>query len=95
MYRLLQAKAREPYEVWLYYEDGTEGVVDLSDLAGHGVFEALNDTEFFRRASVGEYGELRFSEEIDLDPYMLYMRLTGAEPGDLFPNLGEARARGA
>lgn len=95
MYKLLEAKPLQPHRVWLRYEDGKEGVVDLSDLAGRGVFEALNDTEFFGRANIGEYGELRWSEEIDLDPDMLYMRLTGKELGDLFPNMREIHTRGA
>lgn len=95
MYKLLQAKPLQPYRIWLRYEDGNEGVVDLSDLAGRGVFEAWNEPAFFGSAEIGEYGELRWSEEIDLDPDMLYMRLTGAEPGDLFPNLREVRTKGA
>lgn len=95
MYKLLEAKARKPYRVWLRYDDGNEGVVDLSDLAGRGVFEAWEDPEFFDAAEIGEYGELRWGSGIDLDPDMLYMRLTGAEPADLFPNLRETRARGA
>lgn len=95
MYKLLDAKAKEPYQVWLSYEDGTQGVVDLSDIAGRGVFEVLNDPELFATVGVGEYGELRWSEEIDLDPAMLYMRLRDLTPEELFPNLREARSTGA
>lgn len=34
---------------------------------------------------VGEFGEVVWGEEMDLDPYALYMRLTGKSPKDLFP----------
>lgn len=95
MYKLLQARALDPYQVWLCYEDGTEGVVDLSGFAGRGVFEAWRDPDYFGAVEIGEYGELRWGSEIDLDPDELYMRLTGKEPGDLFPNLRESKARGA
>lgn len=95
MYKLLEARALDPYQVWLCYEDGTEGVVDLSDLAGRGVFEAWKDPGYFEAVEIGEYGELRWGSEIDLDPDELYMRLTGKEPKDLFPSLREARAGGA
>lgn len=66
--------------------------MDLSNLAGRGVFEAWQWPGAFEAVEVGEYGELSWSEEIDLDPDVLYMRLTGKEPGDLFPNLRRTRA---
>lgn len=88
----VEVKAREGYRIWLRYEDGAEGEVDLSDLAGSGVFSAFKDREFFEAVSIGEFGEIRWSEEIDLDPYEIYMRLTGKKPEELFPNLRETRS---
>ncbi len=87
----VEVRAQEGYRIWLRYEDGAEGEVDLSDLAGRGVFSAFEDREFFEAVSIGEFGEVRWSEDIDLDPYELYLRLTGKSPEDLFPNLGEIR----
>lgn len=72
-----------------------KGVVDLSDFAGRGVFEALTDLEVFASARAGEYGELRWGSEIDLDPDTLYMRLTGLSLEELFSNLRQARSKGA
>lgn len=89
--RAVAVEARENYRIWLRYEDGAEGEVDLSDLVGRGDFTALEDRAFFESVAIGEFGEIRWGEEIDLDPYMLYMRLTGKTPGELFPNLGETR----
>jgi hypothetical protein len=40
MYKIIEAKALEDYRLWLKYSDGTEGAVDLSHLAGKGVFAA-------------------------------------------------------
>ena len=41
-------KALADYQVWLRYDDGAEGTVDLSDLAGRGVFKAWGDPAFFK-----------------------------------------------
>ncbi len=91
MVKAVEVRALEGYRIWVRYEDGAEGEVDLSDLAGKGVFCAFEDRELFESVSIGEFGEIRWSEEIDLDPYMLYMRLTARSPEDLFPNLRETR----
>ena len=36
--RPVEVRALEPYRIWLRYDDGAEGEVDLSYLAGDGVF---------------------------------------------------------
>jgi hypothetical protein len=69
------------------YSDGTEGVADLSDLVGKGVFALWNDYEEFKKVHIGASGEIAWSEEIDLCPDAIYLRLTGKKPGDLFPRL--------
>lgn len=40
MIRPTEVKAREGYRIWLRYSDGSAGEVDLSHLAGRGVFKA-------------------------------------------------------
>ena len=43
MIRPIEAAAREGFRLWLRYDDGASGEVDLSDLAGRGVFAAWID----------------------------------------------------
>ncbi len=38
---------------------------------------------------IGSGGELAWSDEIDLCPDAMYLRITGKKPGDLFPALNE------
>ena len=38
---------REGYRIWISYADGPAGEVDLSHLAGRGVFAAWNDRAHF------------------------------------------------
>lgn len=92
MPRLVEVRAVEPYRIHLRYDDGVRGEVDLSDLAGEGVFGAWQDRKFFESVKVGEFGEASWGEEIDLDPYALYMRLTGKSADEVFPDLGQARS---
>ena len=46
-------RALEPYRIWLRYDDGVEGEVDLSDMAGDGVFVAWLDHSFFAGVHLG------------------------------------------
>ena len=36
-------------KIWLEYDDGVKGIVDLSDMRDKGVFKAWNDRSFFER----------------------------------------------
>ncbi len=68
---------RDDYRIWLSYSDGAAGEVDLSHLAGHGVFEAWNDPAFFSDVHLTGYDAIAWGEEIELCPDALYVKLTG------------------
>ena len=58
MIRPLEVAPRLGYRIWLRYSDGAAGEVDLSHLAGRGVFTAWNDPACFETvyiASVRAY----------------------------------------
>ena len=40
------------YRIWLRYSDGAEGEVDLSDIAGRGIFERWNEPGFFEKVYI-------------------------------------------
>jgi len=70
--RIVACKPRPDYRVWIRFDDGLEGEVDLSDLVGKGVFEAWNSIEFFNQVRVDPRSDtLIWGEDIDLDPYVL------------------------
>ena len=87
--RPVEVKALENYRLWIKYSDGAEGVVDLSDLVGKGVFAAWEDEREFQKVHIGPSGEIAWSEEIDLCPDALYLKITGKQPEELFPKLRE------
>jgi hypothetical protein len=92
MFRIVAAKPLGRYRVWLKYEDGTAGEVDLSHLAGHGVFKKWLEPNGFEQLSVGSSGDLCWGEDLDLCPDALYMKLTGKTVEELFPEFGKAKS---
>jgi hypothetical protein len=89
MFKPVDVKALPAFRLWLRYSDGEEGEVDLSDLAGKGVFTVWDDYKVFESARIGEHGEITWNDEIDLCPDALYLRLTGKRPEEVFRNLQE------
>ena len=86
MFKPLEVKALSNYKIWIKYTD-IEGEVDLSYLAGKGVFKAWDDIDFFKKVHIGSGGEIAWDDKIDLCPDTIYMKLTGKTPEQLFPNL--------
>ena len=92
MMKLVQIKPLDGYRLWLRFADGVEGQVDISDLAGRGVFEAWKDPHFFESVRVDESGAAVWGDKLDLCPDALYLRLTGKSPEDIFPKLKSIEA---
>ena len=87
MARLINVTPRAGYKLHLEYDDGVVGDVDLSGMAGEGVFAAWKDAAVFDAVTVGEHGEVRWSDDLELCGDALYLQITGKSPGDLFPKL--------
>lgn len=75
------------YRLWLRYSDGVEGEVDLSHLAGRGVFAAWNEPGVFERVQIAPDGAIAWSDQLDLCADALYLQLTGKAPEEVFPGL--------
>jgi len=64
------------YTVWVKFEDGTAGEVDLTASLHGPVFEPLRDPEYFRRVSVdSEIGTIVWPNGADIAPETLYARI--------------------
>ncbi len=85
--KILEALPLGGYKIRLKFEDGNSGEVDLSHLAGKGVFALWNNYENFKKVSVEDNRRLAWSDEIDIDADSLYMKLTGKTPEELSPAL--------
>jgi len=87
MTRPILVKALPDYRIYIKFSDGAEGEVDLSDLAGQGVFEAWKDPRAFEAVRIGPGRQVQWGNEIELCPDALYLRLTGKTPEEVFPEL--------
>lgn len=81
MHRIVEVKPLANYRVRLKFSDGVEGIVDLSELAGKGVFSAWEDVNFFNSVYVDkESRTIVWGKEIDLCPDTLYAKVLGVDP---------------
>lgn len=80
MIGITQAEPRDGFRVHLCFSDGQEGIVDLAELVGRGVFSAWENRDVFEAVSVTPSGDLEWPDGLDLCADALYLRLTGG-PG--------------
>jgi hypothetical protein len=71
--------ATENYRLWVRFEDGVEGEIDVAQLVSFfGVFTLLQDRAYFVQVRVNaETGTIEWPNEADLDPDVLYAAITG------------------
>jgi hypothetical protein len=87
MLKPVAVTALPEYRLRVEYADGVKGTVDLSHLVGDGVFAAWNDPAVFEAVAIGEHGELRWSDDVELCPDAMYLVITGKPAEDIFPTL--------
>lgn len=76
-WRVLSVSTLPDYCLEVSFIDGTQGIVDLSQLIFSeqaGVFEVLKDKELFNQAYV-EHGAVTWPGEIDLAPDAMYQQI--------------------
>ena len=83
MHKVTAVEVLEGYRLKLTFDDGRQGVVDVSHLVGKGVFSIWSDYDVFRKVRIGESGELMWGDQVDLCPDSLYLQATGQRPEEL------------
>ncbi len=84
MERVIAVKPLPGYRLWLRFTDGAEGEVDLSSRIGKGVFSVWNDPAEFAKVSIDPKSRtVCWPGGIDLDPDMLYAKVTGKAVPDI------------
>jgi hypothetical protein len=76
---IIQVRPLEGFRLYLRFEDGVEGEVDVQKLVPFdGVFAPLRTRSEFEKVRVdSELGTVCWPSGADLDPDVLYARVTG------------------
>ena len=83
--KITLAKPIEHFRVFLQFDDGTSGTVDLNHLAGRGVFVAWLKEGVFEQVSISPTGAIQWPGDIDLCPDALYLQVVGKTVEEVFP----------
>ena len=74
----ISVKSQGKYKIWLKYSDQTQGIIDLSDLANQGIFEAWEANNLFEKVYIDKISNaIAWNEDIDICPDSLYLKLRG------------------
>lgn len=84
---IVVVKPLSDFRLFLKFNDGVAGIVDLSSIAGRGVFASWLNAGFFDKVRITDVGALEWPGELDLCPDSLYLQLTGKKAEDLFPSI--------
>ena len=73
---VLEVRYVRDYTLWLRFQDGSAGEVDISPSFKGPVFEPLRDLKFFRQVRIDpEIGTIVWPNGADVAPETLYDRL--------------------
>ena len=76
--KLLEIKPLANYTLWLKYDDGTVGEVDLTEFTEKDVFKKIKDKTFFKQVYIDkETDAVAWNEDLDLCPDSLFLKLKG------------------
>lgn len=76
--KLINIKASKKYELFLTYSDGTEGYLNLSDVANKGVFKYWEEDDNFFKVYINPVGNgIAWSDDLDICPDAAYLTLKG------------------
>ncbi|MFA7238038.1 MAG: DUF2442 domain-containing protein [Phycisphaeraceae bacterium] len=87
MIRIVSVQPKSGFRLHVRFSDGVEGDIDLSHLAGRGVFQLWDQPGRFEQVHATEHGSLAWSDEVEICSDAVYLKLAGKEPGDVFTGL--------
>jgi len=76
--KVIKVEPRDNYQIYVEFDDGKSGLVDLSGSMQGEVFEPLQDPDFFQKVTVDDWGAPCWPNGLDLAPDALYENLDGS-----------------
>jgi hypothetical protein len=78
MLEVTKARYEQGYKIWIEFNDGTSGIIDLSDVLWGPIFEPLKDIKLFKRFFISDIlHTIAWENDADLAPEYLYEKLAG------------------
>lgn len=74
---LKKAVPQKGYKLFVEFEDGVQGIIDLEKWKGKGLFKAWEDEEKFTQFQITGDKKIEWGKEIDMDPDAFYLQLIG------------------
>ena len=87
MVRPTEVHPRAGYRIRLRYADGVAGEIDLSHLAGKGVFIIWYEPGYFEKVHITSHRAIAWDDDIELCADALYMQLTGKSVEEVMPGV--------
>jgi hypothetical protein len=76
MHTITECRAERNYTLWIRFDDGLEGSVNLGDLVLTETYQAISDEETFSRVAIDPISNsVMWAGGIKLDPEVLYRDL--------------------
>lgn len=92
MIRVIEVIPKDNYKLWLKFEDGLQGTVDLSELKGKGVFKIWEERGVFERVFVDpQSGAIAWNDDVEICADALYLKISGKSSKELFELIRELR----
>lgn len=75
--KTVAVKPLPDYRIWVEFNDGVSGEIDLSEQVGKPVFKAWDEPGVFEKARITSYGTVAWSDDLEFCSDALYMEITG------------------
>lgn len=76
MIRPIHVKPIPNWRLEVTFKDGLKGIYDMSNSIGRGVFSPLKDPAKFNQVRIGEYGQIAWSDEMEICSDAIYKQLS-------------------
>ncbi len=74
----IEVKPLDNYRIFLKFIDGKEGIIDLSEFRGKGVFKSWDNNGLFSKVYIdSDTKAIAWDENLELDVNNLYLKLIG------------------
>ncbi len=71
-----EVSALDNFKIWIKFENGVKGEIDLSSLKGKGVFQIWNDYNIFKNVYIDkETFAIAWNKDVEIYTNNLYLKL--------------------